>query len=465
MKLYKNIEEKDSKSIKILNFPIYTKIKTGDVVKRKYFLGIYKIRELIDSKQYYILGIKIGNKKLKKILPPQKANANKQAEKLKPVFNPVNAFIMEYFCNLQQIKYKDKPLDINELLNNSKSVMLSCSTNYMNHAHGWAKYLFKGKLHSIDTLPYDNKNADLYVLLGGVGQTPAQINVVIESLQCNKPCLIMEAAFLRSINTFCEQKGDAKYRYDIGFVMDYLTAYYDATRPSHLENLLNDTNIVITEEQKQRARNCINRIIENHLTKYNCQPIVKPNIGREGKKKVLVVDQSFGDNSIKKGLASVNTFEEMLEAAILENPDADIIIKTHPDTKTGQRTGYYTGIKNEENIFLYTDAINPISLVNYVDKVYVCTTQMGFEALMCNKEVHIFGMPFYAGWGYTNDRQVCERRTNKRTLEEIFYIAYIMYSYYVNPATGRLCEIEEAMDILLNLRKEYFELNNIKMEQ
>ena len=90
------------------------------------------------------------------------------------------------------------------------------------------------------------------------------------------------------------------------------------------------------------------------------------------------------------------------------------------------------------------------------DKVYVCTTQFGFEALMCGKEVRVFGMPFYAGWGLTNDEQICERRTNARSLEEVFYIAYILYSHYVNPDTKKVCEIEEAMDYLLKLREEYF---------
>jgi capsular polysaccharide export protein len=65
-------------------------------------------------------------------------------------------------------------------------------------------------------------------------------------------------------------------------------------------------------------------------------------------------------------------------------------------------------------------------------------------------------MPFYAGWGLTHDRQQCERRTNKRSLEELFYITYIMYSFYVNPDTGKQCEIEEAMEWLLKERNIYF---------
>ena len=160
--------------------------------------------------------------------------------------------------------------------------------------------------------------------------------------------------------------------------------------------------------------------------------------------------------SILKGWANDYTFENMLNKAIEENPNADIIVKTHPDIIQGSRRGYYQNIKTHNNVYTLTEPINPISLIKASDKIYVCSSQFGFEALMCGKEVHVFGMPFYAGWGLTHDRQKCERRTNTRTLEEIFYIAYIMYTYYVNPDKKCRCEIEEAIDYLLKLREEYF---------
>lgn len=111
-----------------------------------------------------------------------------------------------------------------------------------------------------------------------------------------------------------------------------------------------------------------------------------------------------------------------------------------------------------------SEEINPVSLLEIVDKVYVVTSQLGFEALMMGKEVHVFGAPFYAGYGLTIDYQKCERRTNKRSLEEMFYITYINYSYYVNPEKGERCEIEEAIDYLIKLRKEYFLEFNIRCE-
>ena len=278
----------------------------------------------------------------------------------------------------------------------------------------------------------------------------------------NKP-LFVEDTFLRSaVNVLNLHTDDnPKYGYSVGYSIDDLTCYYDATRPSRIELMLNDSNLVITDEQKQRARKCINKICATHLTKYNHQPIFTPNIGREGVKKVLVVDQSYGDMSIVKGYGGDNAFETMLQCAISENPDADIIVKTHPDTMSGARGGYYTGLVPHDNIYTQTEPINPISLIKYIDKVYVCTTQFGFEALMCGKEVHVFGMPFYAGWGLTIDAQTNQRRTNKRSLEEVFYIAYIMCSVWLNPQTNVPFELEDAIDYLLALRKEYFKEKNI----
>jgi capsular polysaccharide export protein len=321
-----------------------------------------------------------------------------------------------------------------------------------------SKHNFLNILLNCEAFTYKENdfNSDNVLISWEIRPTPRNLQILQQGIRKNKNILYIGDSFLRSINTHADDNVQLKYQKGISFTLDDLTSYFDATRMSRLEQMLNDKNLVITEEQKQRARICINKIVETHLTKYNHQPIFEPKIGREGVPKVLVVDQSYGDMSISKGLGSDETFENMLECAIKENPDADIIVKTHPDTMTGNRGGYYTGLKQHDNIYTQTEPINPISLIKYVDKVYVCTTQFGFEALMCGKEVNVFGMPFYAGWGLTKDRQTCDRRTNKRSLEEIFYIAYIMYSYYVNPDKKCRCEIEEAMDYLLNLREEYF---------
>lgn len=405
-----------------------------------------KIIDKIYSKKYdgifeiiTILGIKIKKKCLKK-----------QFEKLEAI---TNRFIFNSFQRNQTTKILAENRSYPECIEDKlKKITKSPKYLFVDQRHNYLNYLL-----GFDKIKYTGDIELDGAYLSWEIRPTVDITTILEyALNVNREVLFVGDSFLRSIDTRANDKAEEKYVKGISFTFDDLTSYFDATQPSRMELLLNDKNLVITEEQRQRARRCIDRIIETHLTKYNHQPIYEPEIGRKGVKKVLVVDQSYGDMSILKGWGSDETFEKMLNKAIEENPDADIIVKTHPDTMTGNRGGYYTGLKQHDNIYTQTTPINPISLIKYVDKVYVCSTQFGFEALMCGKEVHVFGMPFYAGWGLTIDDQKCERRTNTRTLEEMFYIAYIMYSYYVNPETKVQCEIEEAMDYLLKLRGEYF---------
>ena len=324
---------------------------------------------------------------------------------------------------------------------------------YLSSATGYIEYLFPNLEGIFDSNQPVEQNPNFFYL-GGIYPSREHTKVIAEALKNNSKIYIFEDCFLRSIFSHVYDV-EPKYKKSIGYTIDDITHYIDSSLSSRLERMLNDKNLIITEEQKQRARLCIDKILTTHLSKYNNQPIFEPKIGREGVKKILVVDQSFGDWSIIKGGGSEEVFKNMLQKAIDENPDSDIIVKTHPDTMSGNRGGYYTGLKQHDNIYPMTEPINPISLIKYCDKVYVCTTQLGFEALMCGKEVHTFGIPFYSGWGLTIDEQQCDRRTNKRTLEEVFYISYIMYSHYVNPDKKCRCEIEEAMEYLLKLRDEY----------
>ena len=47
--------------------------------------------------------------------------------------------------------------------------------------------------------------------------------------------------------------------------------------------------------------------------------------------------------------------------------------------------------------------MHPVRLLEKAEAVYCVTSQMGFEALLWGKPVRTFGMPFYAGWGLTQD--------------------------------------------------------------
>ena len=77
---------------------------------------------------------------------------------------------------------------------------------------------------------------------------------------------------------------------------------------------------------------------------------------------------------------------------------------------------------------------------------------MGFEALILGKECVCFGMPFYAGWGVTSDKLTCKRRTAKRSVEEIFAAAYILYTHYVDPYEKKETDIIGAIEKIIQLK-------------
>ena len=335
------------------------------------------------------------------------------------------------------------------------------SVKRMKQALGIAGNLF----NDLPLLPENGvtsgRKADLYLHWG----VPRITKIISHAIQQDIPMLFVEGGLINTIAMPSDGSVPLCYRYNTSFLIDDIGLYFCSLKPSRLELMLN-SNMFLLERQFNRARKLIETIISQRLTKYNYQAIFRPNLGSAGRMKVLVVDQTRQDRSIDLGMAGPATFEEMLTAAVRENPEADIFIKTHPEQTTfgSIKAGHYCGLKERNNIRFIREAINPISLIQGVDKVYVVTSQMGMESLLCGKETHVFGVPFYSHWGLTIDRQKYDHRKRTRSLEELFYITYLHYCRYVNPATKKECEIEEILDYLLEQRTRYFTKYKIRCE-
>ncbi|PLS01496.1 capsular polysaccharide export protein, LipB/KpsS family [Neobacillus cucumis] len=287
-----------------------------------------------------------------------------------------------------------------------------------------------------------NEDPKSLTYVAGWGMKPSAKKAIALAEKFNIPYLGLEDGFLRSIGLGVD--GAPPY----SICVDDVGIYYDATRPSRLENILNESGWE-REDLLKDADQAITLIRENYLSKYNHAPMIDAAIfPNNGKERVLIVDQTFGDMSITLGLANTERFKEMYEAAVKENPNADIYIKTHPDVISGKKEGNLTPKDVGKNaVFIYDDC-NPLSLVEQFDKVYVVTSQLGFEALLLGKEVHCFGMPFYAGWGITRDRLTVDRRRRSRNLLEVFTAAYLLYTRYLNPATNELGNIFDVIHYL-----------------
>ena len=297
--------------------------------------------------------------------------------------------------------------------------------------------------------------------------TPAQADVVLGwglrpstqkarayAAKHTLPFIALEDGFLRSLGL------GATGWPPFAMVYDDLGIYYDTTRASRLEQLVLAADEMPPETLAQ-ARQAMDLITAHRLSKYNHAPDISDGLKHRPSEKpvVLVIDQTFGDMAIRYGGADAATFETMFQTAVQENPQAEIWVKTHPDVLSGKKRGYLTDLSQQANVRLIAQDVNPISLLQAVDKVYCVTSHMGFEALLCGKPVVTFGLPWYAGWGVSDDRHAAvadlaaQHRRAPRSLTQLFAAAYLQYSRYLNPNTGATGTLFDVIDYLAAMRR------------
>ncbi|EDP8109844.1 capsular polysaccharide biosynthesis protein [Campylobacter jejuni] len=252
--------------------------------------------------------------------------------------------------------------------------------------------------------------------------------------------ILLEDGFIRSLNLGVENSPS------FSMVKDDIGIYYDATAPSKLENLLNTYEF--KDEEIKQAKKVIELIKKYKISKYNNNLDIPDDYFQKDEKKVLIITQTANDASLEFGLAKDFKTVDMIKDAIKENPKSKIYIKIHPDVLSGKKQSDLDINSLPKECILITENFNPIALLEFFDKVYTKTSGMGFEALMQGCECVCYGMPFYAGWGLTKDKLECKRRMQKRSLEEVFYAAYILYSEYFNPYLNQKSNIFDTIQTL-----------------
>lgn len=252
------------------------------------------------------------------------------------------------------------------------------------------------------------------------------------------PVVRVEDALLRSL--FPGRDGEPP----LGLVIDHRAAHFDPSKPSDLEIML-ATHPLDDTALLNRARICIARLQEAHLSKYAAIPLDTP-APKPGY--VVVIDQTEGDASVTASGADRARFLEMLYYAQEEHPGARILIKTHPETTAGHRKGYFRDTDLNDRIEFLSDPISPYTLFEGALGVYTVSSGLGFEAIYAGHKPRVFGQPFYAGWGLTSDAFEIQRRQRSLTRAQLFAAAMIVYPRWYDPYRDELCTLETVIDTL-----------------
>jgi len=258
----------------------------------------------------------------------------------------------------------------------------------------------------------------------------------------------VEDGFVRSISL----GSDLTKPYSL--VVDSRGIYFDPTHESDLEYLLNTYEF--DEAILERAKKLQQYLIEKKLSKYNASPDkdIVLNGYKENQLVVLVPGQVEDDASIIYGAKGMTNLD-LLQVARSNVPNAYIIYKPHPDVLSGNRKGHvsYKDAMKYADIIITDVSLD--SILVYCDEVHTMTSLVGFEALIRGKKVCTYGMPFYAGWGLTEDNQSCKRRYTQRNLDELVAAAFLLYPRYIDPVNDNICDVEVTIANIELMKKRY----------
>ena len=231
----------------------------------------------------------------------------------------------------------------------------------------------------------------------------------------------------------------------LSIVVDRLGVHFDPSRPSELEILIEQGGF--STELIARAAQLRDIIVASGLSKYESGTASLAR--RNDRRHILVPGQVEDDRAMLEGSGEVTSNLDLLRRVRQQAPEAHIIYKPHPDVEAGHRIG---AIPEQQALAVADEVIRDASissLLELADEVHVNSSLAGFEALLREKPVTTYGVPFYAGWGLTRDLgAVPGRRTATRTLDELVAAVLLEYPRYVDPVTGLPCPAEVVVERL-----------------
>ena len=218
----------------------------------------------------------------------------------------------------------------------------------------------------------------------------------------------------------------------LSIVMDSQAPYFDTTRPNDLTDLIANFDFEQDGYDEALAQEALDYYVTHRVSKYNHQPDVDvvPIYGVKNKERILILGQVPHDDSLKYGGGIDITLLDVVNQAIDENPEAQIIVKPHPMTLDDLSI---VSTLTELDCLILTQSIHLVDALETVDHVYTITSLGGFEALLRGKKVTVLGRPFYQLYCF-NTTNYCDinnsSKTNIPLLSRLFYICYD--SYHLN---------------------------------
>ena len=284
-------------------------------------------------------------------------------------------------------------------------------------------------------------------VISWASSTPENLPIFAKSMGVE--LILVEDGFIRSSGL------GIKLFHPGSLCFSHFGIHYDPTQPNDLCEFMKSHTF--TPEEEARGQEIIEAITSRGISKYNADKgdattgWPTPSGEHNGSKKILIIGQVGDDASLRKGRGNVGSNDELVNQVRIDNPDASIIYRPHPDVTSKLREGRVDTSWLSKLDIIPVEHGNLIDLIDLADEVHVVSSQTGLEALLRGAHVVCHGRPFYAGWGLTEDvhgREDLESAKPKLSLAQLAYAVYDAYPIYVDPFTREECDVFHMMELV-----------------
>ncbi|MGS0896222.1 capsular polysaccharide biosynthesis protein [Burkholderia stagnalis] len=205
--------------------------------------------------------------------------------------------------------------------------------------------------------------------------------------------------------------------------------------------------VSVAEGQRADAPELIRRLVDTDALHVRRRVSAFPPKCDDGgsRERIMIIDEratTFVDICTPAAQRS-SRFREMINFATSRHPDARIWLLQSADIGAGPWLSDQTPVPPGVHKLAVSHSLR--DLLTTVEALYVMGASEGMAALFSHKTVHVFGTPYYAGWGHTIDHTPQPLRTCKPSAEALFDAIFLRTTRYLDPETHQAGTFESAV--------------------
>lgn len=226
----------------------------------------------------------------------------------------------------------------------------------------------------------------------------------------------------------------------LGLAIDTRGPLNDAAQPSDLETILSTFDLddaqTVIRAHALRQRLCALQLCTD--------PVQSTKAAHPDVPFVLILDPK--DDGTGHDQTS-DTLRAMILRAQRDHPNNNIVIYAPSALSEDAAQNQIKDLDITPAVQVLHGPANPWILFERATTVYTQSSPLGFDAIVAGHTPVVFGQPWYAGWGLTQDQNPIARRTRPLTPEMLIAGALVHYCQWFDPQTKSLCAVEDILSL------------------